>query len=121
MQSSPVLLQHIILYSTDIRVISSFYQKALGLGDATRQDQRHIGFQLSGLYLGFEYSDVASIRGSLGFTPWFTVEDLFTVFARCKQLGAKVRMEPERKERGAILAALVDPQGHVFGIHQQGT
>jgi len=114
-------LQYLVLYASDIRVISSFYQEALSLGNPVREDRSHIGFQLIGLYLGFERTDEPVQRGNTGFTPWFTVNDLFEVFGRCKMLGAKVRMEPERKDRGVIVAALSDPMGNVFGLHQSGT
>ncbi len=114
-------LRYMVLYASDILSISSFYQEALALGKPVREERGHVGFQLTGLYLGFEKSDEPVQRGNLGFTPWFTVGDLFEVYGRCKMLGAKVRMEPERKERGVIVAALTDPMGNLFGLHQNGT
>jgi predicted enzyme related to lactoylglutathione lyase len=80
-----------------------------------------VGFQLGTTYLGFEQSEDTGEQGSTGFAPWFTVSDLFEVVARARLAGAKVRMEPTRKERGVIVAALVDPFGSLFGLHQKGT
>lgn len=114
-------MHYLVLYAWDIRSISAFYQEALALGKPMREDRGHIGFQLNGLYLGFEKADHPDQRGNKGFTPWFTVGDLFSVYARCKTLGAKVRMEPVRKDREVIVAALIDPLGNVFGLHQRGT
>jgi len=114
-------VEYLVLYAEDIRSLSKFYQDVFGLGQPAREDRTHVGFQLGTIYLGFEQSMEKGQRGSAGFTPWFTVSNLFEVVARAKMAGAKVRMEPERKERGVIVAALVDPSGNLFGLHQSGT
>jgi len=54
-------------------------------------------------------------------SAWFEVDDLQTSFERFESLGAVVIYPPTKKPWGAILAALKDPDGNVFGLAQRGT
>jgi predicted enzyme related to lactoylglutathione lyase len=49
---------------------------------------------------------------------WFEVDDLEETFQRFKKLGAEVKYPPTPKPWGAILAALFDPVGNLFGFHK---
>ena len=49
------------------------------------------------------------------------VEDIEATFNQLKESGAEVKYAPTKKPWGAVLAALHDPDGNVFGLTQRGT
>ena len=74
--------------------------------------------EICGLF-GFDLvEDVPAPSGVVSL--WFEVEEVEATFARFKELEARVEYPPTKKPWGAILAALYDPDGNLFGISQRG-
>lgn len=77
----------------------------------------HLGFPLPKAYFGFDQiSEAPEPSGVISL--WFEVEDIADTFNRFKDLGAKVKYPPGEKPWGAVLVALYDPEGNVFGLYQ---
>ena len=107
----------VIVFSDDHRALADFYERALELGEPQAFGESHLGFDLGGMYLGFDAADWAGTSESV--TLWFRVDDIEATFERCLDHGATVRYAPETKPFGDTVAALIDPAGNHFGLSQR--
>ena len=97
--------------------LAAFYKEGFALGEAN-PSPGHLGFQVGGVYLGFDQvEDAWAAPGAV--TLWFRVDDVRTAFERFVALGAKVRYEPVQKPWGDTLAAVYDLDGNVIGLSQR--
>jgi len=98
-----------------MKELAEFYQKGFELGLPQKHGDDHVGFQLSGVYLGFDLVDkVSGYPGAVSL--WFVVDDLDETFERFVALGAQVKYPPTEKPWGDTLAAVLDPDGNVVGL-----
>jgi catechol 2,3-dioxygenase-like lactoylglutathione lyase family enzyme len=117
--STKATLQTIIIQTGRITEMANFYGRGFELGEATSTGGDHLGFPLPNLYFGFDLvEDVPEPSGVVSL--WFEVEDIEATFARFEQMEARIKYPPTKKPWGAILAALYDPDGNLFGISQRG-
>lgn len=117
--STNAVLQTVIIQTRQMKVMAEFYARGLELGQASATGGDHLGFPLSNLYFGFdEVQEAPEPTGVVSF--WFEVDDIEATFKRFEESGARVRYPPNRKPWGAVLAALYDPDGNMFGISQRG-
>lgn len=118
--NTAAILQTVIIQTSQLSELAEFYGRGLELGkpDATGDD--HLGFQLPNLYFGFDLvADAPQTSGVVSL--WFEVHDIDATFERFEGLGARVKYPPSKKPWGAVLAALYDLDGNVFGLSQRGT
>ena len=108
----------IIITSTDIETLASFYQKGFDLPDPSRQGDNHLGFQLGGIYLGFDRAEQAHHEYPGPISLWFRVDDLVAAFDHFIEIGARIKYPPTEKPWGDTLAALYDPDGNLIGLAQ---
>ena len=112
-------LQTVIIQTGQMAEMADFYAHGFELGEAAATGGDHLGFPLPNLYFGFDLvEDVPAPSGVVSL--WFEVEDIEATYARFSQLEARVEYPPTKKPWGAILAALYDPDGNLFGISQRG-
>ena len=117
--STNAILQTVILQTGQMQAMAEFYAHGLELGEATATGGDHLGYPLPNLYFGFdEVSDVPKSSGVVSL--WFEVDDIQATFTRFEEFGAQVSYPPTEKPWGAVLAALYDPDGNLFGISQRG-
>lgn len=114
------ILHTVIIQTSQLEKMAAFYGHGLQLGEATANGGDHLGFRLPNAYLGFDKVD-APPKPSGVISLWFEVEDIEATFKRFEEAGAKVKYPPSQKPWGAILAALYDPDGNLFGLTQRGT
>ena len=118
--STNAILQTVIIQTGQLAEMADFYARGLELDPAAATGGDHLGFTLPNLYFGFDQvDDVPEPSGGVSF--WFEVEDIEASFKRFEVLGAKVKYPPTKKPWGAILAALYDPDGNLFGLSQRGS
>jgi predicted enzyme related to lactoylglutathione lyase len=112
-------LDTVIIYTTDMAGLAEFYGKGLELGEPSATGGDHVGFRLPGGYLGFD--QVASPPGEPpgAVSLWFEVDDLQATFDRLVTHGGTAKFGPTRKPWGAVLAAVLDPDGNVLGLAQR--
>jgi catechol 2,3-dioxygenase-like lactoylglutathione lyase family enzyme len=115
------LLHTVIIDSPDIRRLAAFYGQGLELGEATPTGDDHLGFSLPNLYLGFDLVLEGDKPDPGPVSLWFEVSDLDATFDRFGAMGAEVEYPPARKPWGAVLAAVLDPDGNTVGLAQRGT
>jgi predicted enzyme related to lactoylglutathione lyase len=117
--STKAILQTVIIQTGNMSEMADFYRSGFELGDASATGGDHLGFPLPNLYFGFDLVDeVPDPSGVVSL--WFEVEDIEATFARFEELQAKIEYPPTKKPWGAILAALYDPDGNLFGLSQRG-
>jgi len=109
----------IIITSTDIEGLASFYQKGFDLPEPNRQGDDHLGFPMGGVYLGFDRAEQSPQEYPGAISLWFRVDDLAAAFDRFVEIGAGVKYPPTEKPWGDTLAALYDPDGNLFGLAQR--
>jgi catechol 2,3-dioxygenase-like lactoylglutathione lyase family enzyme len=115
-----VILHTVIVQTSRMEEMAEFYRRGLGLKEPNATGGDHLGFPLPSAYFGFDQvSDVPASSGVI--SVWFEVEDIQAAFNRFLELGARVKYPPNQKPWGAVLAALFDPDGNVFGLTQRGT
>lgn len=117
--STNVVLQTVIIQTGQMAEMANFYSRGLELGEPVATGVDHLGFPLPNLYFGFDQvEDVPAPTGVVSL--WFEVEDIEASYKRFEGLGAKVKYPPTKKPWGAMLAALYDPDGNLFGLSQRG-
>jgi predicted enzyme related to lactoylglutathione lyase len=99
--------------------MADFYSHGFELGKASAAGDDHLGFPLPNLYFGFDQVEKAPPPSGV-ISLWFEVNDIETTFKRLKESGARINYPPTEKPWGAVLAALYDPDGNLFGISQRG-
>jgi predicted enzyme related to lactoylglutathione lyase len=104
-----------IIFTENMEALAEFYRQGLELGKPNRAPG-HIGFQLPGLYLGFDQVQDLALNHPGGTTLWFRVDDVDATFERLVGLGAAVRYAPALKPMGDYLAAVFDPDGNLVGL-----
>jgi predicted enzyme related to lactoylglutathione lyase len=117
--STNAVLQTVIIQTSQMKTMAAFYAHGLELGQAAATGGDHLGFPLPNLYIGFD--QVAEAPPPSGVVSlWFEVDDIEATFKRFEESGARVNYPPAEKPWGAVLAALYDPDGNLFGISQRG-
>ena len=117
--STNAVLQTVIIQTGQMQAMAEFYAHGLELEDVVATGGDHLGYPLPNLYFGFdEVADVPRPSGVVSL--WFEVDDIQATFKRFEEIGAQVRYSPTEKPWGAVLAALYDPDGNLFGISQRG-
>lgn len=119
-ESTKAILQTVIIQTSQMIEMADFYGRGLELGEPAETGGDHLGFPLPNLYLGFDLVDAAPQPSGV-VSIWFEVQDIDATFKRFEKLGAKVKYPPSKKPWGAVLAALYDLDGNVFGLSQRGT
>jgi predicted enzyme related to lactoylglutathione lyase len=118
--STNAILQTVIIQTGQLAEMAHFYAHGLELGEAAATGGDHLGFPLPNLYFGFDQvDDVPEPSGVVSL--WFEVEDIEASFKRFEGLGARVKYPPTKKPWGAVLSALYDPDGNLFGLSQRGS
>lgn len=118
--STNAILQTVIIQTGQLAEMAHFYAHGLELGKAAATGGDHLGFPLPNLYFGFDQvGDVPEPSGVVSL--WFEVEDIEASFKRFEGLGARVKYPPTKKPWGAVLSALYDPDGNLFGLSQRGS
>ena len=118
--STNAILQTVIIQSSQLAEMADFYAHGLELGEAAATGGDHLGFPLPNLYFGFDQvDDVPEPSGVVSL--WFEVEDIEASFKRFEGLGARVKYPPTKKPWGAVLSALYDPDGNLFGLSQRSS
>jgi predicted enzyme related to lactoylglutathione lyase len=112
--------QTIIINTTQISELSEFYRKGLDLSSPQATGKDHLGFSFGEVYLGFDLVTEQASDYPGAISIWFEVDDIESVFERFLYLGAKIKYSPMEKPWGAVLAALYDLDGNVFGLSQRG-
>ena len=112
-------LDTIIICTTRMKKLAEFYKLGLQLQNPKSQGNNHLGFQLQDNYLGFDEIDKDNFDHPGTISLWFRVDNIEETFNRFKKLGAKVKYSPTKKPWGDVLAALLDPDGNVFGLAQR--
>ena len=117
--STNAVLQTIIIQTGQIKTMAEFYAHGLELGEAAATGGDHLGYPLPNLYFGFDLVDEVPPPSGV-VSLWFEVDDVEATFERFEESGARVSYPPTKKPWGAVLAALYDPDGNLFGISQRG-
>lgn len=120
-ENSKAVLHTVIIKTRKMGELVDFYGQGLDLGEAISFGPDHTGFALPNAYLGFDLVGEGDVVSPGAVSAWFEVDDLQTAFNRFESLSAVVIYPPTKKPWGAILAALNDPDGNVFGLAQRGT
>lgn len=120
-ENSNTILHTVIIKTRKMGELVDFYGQGLDLDEAISFGPDHMGFTLPNAYLGFDLVGEGGAVSPGAVSTWFEVDDLQTAFERFESLGAIVIYPPTKKPWGAILAALNDPDGNVFGLAQRGT
>ena len=117
--TSNAVIDTVIIQTMRMQELVEFYQMGFGLSSPQPFGDDHLGFQLSGVYLGFD--QVLEIQGKTpgAVSAWFRVDDLQTTFDRLVALGATIKYAPVEKPWGDQLAAVFDPDGNLIGLSQR--
>jgi predicted enzyme related to lactoylglutathione lyase len=117
--STNAILQTVIIQTRQMQVMAEFYAYGLELGTAQATGGDHLGYSLPNLYFGFDQvEEVPPPSGVISL--WFEVDDIEATFKRFEESSARISYPPTKKPWGAVLAALYDPDGNLFGISQRG-
>ena len=112
-----VRIAAVLLETTDPEALAAFYRAALGLGEPERQGPDHVGYTLSGTYLGFERVARRDDAPRPAASIWLRVEDAAAVCAAFCAAGADVEMAPDGTcSPGETLAVVRDPDGNRIGL-----
>jgi hypothetical protein len=95
----------VIIQTTRIKEMAAFYGQGLGLGEPVATGGDHLGFPLRNVYFGIDLVEQSPAATGV-ISLWFEVE---------------VKYAPTKKPWGAVLAALYDLDGNVFGLTQRGS
>jgi predicted enzyme related to lactoylglutathione lyase len=117
--SAHVTLDTVIICTNRMRELAEFYRLGLRLQEPTPQGDNHLGFQLPGIYLGFDKVEEDRFLHPGATSLWFRVNNITETFEQLRNMGAKVKYPPTKKPWGDILAAVFDPDGNVVGIAQR--
>jgi predicted enzyme related to lactoylglutathione lyase len=120
-EDSSTILHTVIIKTRKMEELVEFYGQGLDLGEATSFGPDHMGYPLLNAYFGFDLVGEGDAVSPGAVSAWFEVDDLQSVFQRFESFGAIVIYPPTEKPWGAILAALKDPDGNIFGLAQRGT
>jgi predicted enzyme related to lactoylglutathione lyase len=112
-------LDTVIICTTRMRELAEFYRSGLQLQEPKSQGDKHLGFQLSGMYLGFDKVDKGQSTHPGAVSLWFRVDNIEEAFERFKGLGGAVKYPPTKKPWGDMLAAVFDPDGNMVGLAQR--
>lgn len=115
------LLHTVIIFSTNIQRLATFYSEGLDLSSPLPEGERHLGFRLPNTYLGFDLVDEQSATYPGAVTLWLEVDDVDATYKRLLQLGATSRCGPTLHPWGALLASVLDLDGNLIGLAQRGT
>jgi len=118
--STNAILQTVIIQTGQMAEMADFYARGLELDQAAATGGDHLGFPLPNLYFGFDQVENAPEPSGV-VSLWFEVEDIEASFKRFEGLGAKVKYPPTKKPWDAVLVALYDPDGNLFGLSQRGS
>jgi predicted enzyme related to lactoylglutathione lyase len=110
----------VIIQTTRIKEMAAFYGQGLGLGEPVATGGDHLGFPLRNVYFGIDLVEQSPAATGV-ISLWFEVEDIEATFSLFERSGAVVKYPPSKKPWGAVLAALHDPDGNVFGLTQRGS
>ncbi len=114
------VMQTVIIQTGELKNMADFYAHGLELGEAAATGGDHSGFPLPNLYFGFDQVDEVPAPSGV-VSLWFEVDDIEATLKRFEESGARVSYPPTKKPWGAVLAALYDPDGNLFGISQRGS
>ena len=115
---TPAKVSTVIIFTTQMTQLAEFYRLAFDLQPPQATGEDHLGFQLPGLYLGFDQVPAALGQGTSAVSLWFDVTDLEVTYRRLLDLGAAIRYAPQRKPWGGFLACVYDPDGNMIGLSQ---
>ena len=118
MNKTNASLHTVIFQTSQMEEMAAFYGEGLEFGEPTPTGCDHLGFPMDNVYLGFDLVKEAPKPTGV-ISLWFEVEDLEGTFERFTKMGAEVKYPPSPKPWGAILAALHDPDGNLFGLTQR--
>lgn len=110
-------LDTVIIVTTRMEELAEFYRIGLDLPPPQKFGDDHTGFQLPGVYIGFDQVESPVNPGPVSL--WFAVDDLEIVFEQFVKKGAKIKLLPVKKPWGDVLAAVFDPDGNVVGLVQR--
>jgi predicted enzyme related to lactoylglutathione lyase len=110
----------VIIQTTRIKEMAAFYGQGLGLGEPVATGGDHLGFPLRNVYFGIDLVEQSPAATGV-ISLWFEVEDIEATFSLFERSGAVVKYPPSKKPWGAVLAALHDPDGNIFGLTQRGS
>jgi|WetSurMetagenome_2_1015567.scaffolds.fasta_scaffold29986_6 predicted enzyme related to lactoylglutathione lyase len=109
----------ILIETVRPRELAEFYSLGLGLAKPQPSGESHIGFDIDGVYLGFERVEAAKSIQHGPVSVWFYIDDIKTVFGRFQQANAAIIENPTLRPNGETLAILSDPDGNIFGLIQK--
>ncbi|MCB0035235.1 MAG: VOC family protein [Anaerolineales bacterium] len=109
----------VIIFTTQMQELAAFYQQGLALAESVTAGDKHIGFALGNLYLGFDQVDEPVSTAGSNITLWFRVDDIDATFQHLVGLGAAVRYAPTEKYFGDKVAAVYDLDGNMIGLSQR--
>ncbi len=102
-----------------MKELAEFYQHGLQLQNPKAQGDKHLGFQLPNVYLGFDEVDTDPLTHPGATSIWFRVDDIERAFERFRDMGAKVKYPPTKKPWGDILASVLDLDRNIIGLAQR--
>ncbi len=117
--STDAKLDTVIISTARMRELAEFYKLALQLQEPKPHGDRHLGFQLPEINLGFDKVDTDRFTHPGAISLWFRVDNIEETFGRFKDLGAEVKYPPTKKPWGDVLAAVFDPDGNIVGLAQR--
>jgi predicted enzyme related to lactoylglutathione lyase len=112
-------LHTVIIQTSHLNEMADFYAAGLELGKPSSTGGDHLGLLLPNTYLGFDHTEKPPEPSGV-VSLWFEVENLEETFERFKKMGAEIKYPPTPKPWEAVLAALYDPDGNLFGLTQRG-
>lgn len=116
--TSETILHTVIISTHNMARLADFYRAGLELDEGQPHGNDHLGWQLPNLYFGFDLvTQEYAYPGAVSL--WFAVDDLQATYDRFVALGAEVKYSPTKKPWGAVLAAVLDPDGNVVGLTQK--
>jgi lactoylglutathione lyase len=110
----------VIIETGQLKRMAEFYRQGLELPEPEATGDDHLGFSTGSVYFGFDRVERERKEMPGPISVWFEVDDLEASFRRFTELGAEVRFPPTKKPWGAILAAVMDPDGNIVGLSQRG-
>jgi hypothetical protein len=84
------LLHTVIIETTRMSELASFYGRGLDLGDSSPTGSDHLGLTLPNLYFGFDFVSKTQAELPGAVSLWFEVDDLEKVFRGFVALGAQL-------------------------------
>lgn len=112
--------QTVIIETSRMDVMAEFYRQGFDYPEPKSTGPDHLGWSTETVYFGFDQVSAEREKNPGPISVWFEVDDLDETFRRFEKLGAEVRFPPTKKPWGAILAAVLDPDGNIVGLSQRG-